>query len=502
MVDEENNFRKARLMKQLRTRVLVFSALVLVFFAAGESFAKTDNGLETLRETSKAFTAVANKTIPAVVFVNVQKTIEISSPHGQRSPFGNNDSQGFFDFDEDFLERFFGYRQPRQRSPRSPRKYEQLGQGSGFIISQDGYILTNNHVVGDVDKITVTLQDGRKFDAKVVGTDPKSDVAVIKVEADNLPVIELGDSDVLDIGEWVIAIGSPFGLDATVTVGVVSAKGRGGVGIADYEDFIQTDAAINPGNSGGPLLNLEGKAVGLNTAIFSQSGGYMGIGFAIPINMAKHIKQQLVETGKVTRGYLGVYMEPVKADLAEYFGLEQKNGVSVLQVMDDSPADDAGLKAGDIILEMDGKKIEGMQQFKNAIAMVEPGTKMTLLVYRDGKELKKKVEIGSLSDSSFATDVSEVGEQLGLQVQELTEELARGFGYEPGKGVIVSEVTNGGIAAQAGIRAGMLIVSVNRRNVNSVAEFNTALEETAKTRKALVLIKYENFAQYVVLTLD
>jgi serine protease Do len=488
-------------MERGRLRVVLFSALVLLFFAAGESFAKTDNGLETLRKTSKAFTAVANKTIPAVVFVNVQKTIEISSPHGGRSPFGYDDSHGFFDFDEDFLERFFGYRQPRQRSPR---KYEQLGQGSGFIISQDGYILTNNHVVGEVDKITVTLQDGRKFDAKVVGTDPKSDVAVIKVEAENLPVIELGDSDALEVGEWVIAIGNPFGLDATVTVGVVSAKGRGGIGIADYEDFIQTDAAINLGNSGGPLLNLEGKAVGLNTAIFSlsRSGGYMGIGFAIPINMAKHIKQQLVETGKVTRGYLGVYMEPVKADLAEYFGLKQKNGVSVLQVMDDSPADDAGLKAGDIILEMDGKKIEGMQQFKNTIAMVEPGTKVTLLVYRDGKELKKEVEIGSLGDSSFASDVSEVGEQLGLQVQELTEELARGFGYEPGEGVLVSEVTNGGIAAKAGIRAGMLIVSVNRRDVNSVAEFNTALEETAKTRKALMLIKYENFAQYVVLTLD
>ena len=492
-------------MERGRLRIVLFSALVLVFFAAGESFAKTDNGLETLRKTSKAFTAVANKTIPAVVFVNVQKTVEISSPHGGRSPFGHNDSRGFFDFDEDFLERFFGNRQPQQRSPR---KYEQLGQGSGFIISQDGYILTNNHVVGEVDKITVTLQDGRKFDAEVVGTDPKSDVAVIKVDADNLPVIELGDSDALEVGEWVIAIGNPFGLDATVTVGVVSAKGRGGIGIADYEDFIQTDAAINLGNSGGPLLNLEGKAIGLNTAIYSLGqrggymGGYMGIGFAIPINMAKHIKQQLVETGKVTRGFLGIQMDEVKPELAEYFDLKTNQGISVLQVFSDSPADEAGLKAGDIILEMDGKKIEGMQQFKNAIAMVEPETEVMLLVYRDGKELKKKVEIGSLSDSSFATDVSEVGEQLGLQVQELTEELARGFGYEPGEGVIVSEVTNGGIAAQAGIRAGMLIVSVNRRNVNSVAEFNTALEETAETHKALMLIKYENFAKHVVLTLD
>jgi serine protease Do len=218
--------------------------------------------------------------------------------------------------------------------------------------------------------------------------------------------------------------------------------------------------------------------------------------------MAKHIKEQLVETGKVTRGYLGVYMEPLKPELAEYFNLKQNQGVSVSQVVDVSPADKAGIKAGDIILEMDGKKLEGPQQFKNAIAMVEPGTKVSLLVYRDGKELTKKVEIGSLSDSTFATDVSEIGQELGLQVQELTEELARQFGYEPAKGVIVSEVTDGGIAARNGIRPGMLIVNVNRRNVRSVAEFNSALEETAGTRKATMLIKYEKSANWVVLELD
>jgi len=473
--------------------------LLSIVSLAGESSAKTDDGVAALREMSRAFTAAAHKAIPAVVFVNVEKTIEVGSPYGQRTPFGSDDSPGFFDFDEEFLERFFGYRRPRQRGPR---KYQERGQSSGFIISEDGYILTNNHVVGEADKITVKLHDGRKLDAEVVGTDPKSDVAVIKVGAKNLPVIELGDSDELDIGEWVIAVGNPFGLEATVTVGVVSAKGRGGVGIADYEDFIQTDAAINPGNSGGPLLNLEGKAVGLNTAIFSQSGGYMGIGFAIPINLAKAIKNQLVESGKVTRGYLGIRMEDVKAELAEYFELKPNQGVSVLQVFSDSPADEAGLKAGDMILEMDEKKIEGSQQFKNAVAMIEPGTKVTLLIFRDGKELKKKVEVGSLSDSAFATDVSEIGKQLGLGVQELTEELSRGFGYEPKKGVIVSQVTDGGIAARAGIRPGMLIASVNRRNVNTVAEFNEALEETAKTRKALMLIKFENFAKYVLLTLD
>jgi len=482
------------------SRVAVFSVLLLlVVFLAGESPAKIDNGLAALREMSRAFTAAAHKAIPAVVFVNVEKTIEISSPYGPRSPFGFDDSHGFFDFDEEFLERFFGYRRPSQRAPR---KYQERGQGSGFIISEDGYILTNNHVVGEADKITVTLHDGRKLDAEVVGADPKSDVAVIKVDATNLPVIELGDSDALEIGGWVIAVGNPFGLDATVTVGVVSAKGRSGFQIADYEDFIQTDAAINPGNSGGPLLNLEGKAIGLNTFIVSQSGGYMGIGFAIPINMVKAIKNQLVESGKVTRGYLGIRMEDVKPELAEYFELKPNQGVSVLQVFSDSPADEAGLKAGDIILEMDEKKIEGSQQFKNAVAMIEPGTKVTLLIFRDGKELKKKVKVGSLSDSAFATDVSEIGKQLGLGVQELTEELSRGFGYEPKEGVIVSQVTDGGIAARAGIRPGMLIVGVNRRDVNTVAEFNAALEETAKTRKALMLIKFENFAKYVLLTLD
>ncbi len=487
-------------MERRRLRVLLVVVLLLsIVSLAGESSAEIDDGVAALREMSRGFTAAANKAIPAVVFVNVEKTIEIGSPYGQRSPFGFDDSRGFFDFDEELLERFFGYRRPRQRGPR---KYQERGQGSGFIISEDGYILTNNHVVGEADKITVKLHDGRKLDAEVVGTDPKSDVAVIKVGAKNLPVIELGDSDELEIGEWVIAVGNPFGLEATVTVGVVSAKGRGGVGIADYEDFIQTDAAINPGNSGGPLLNLEGKAVGLNTAIFSQSGGYMGIGFAIPINMAKAIKNQLVESGKVTRGYLGIRMEDVKPELAEYFELKPNQGVSVLQVFSDSPADEAGLKAGDMILEMDEKKIEGSQQFKNAVAMIEPGTKVTLLIFRDGKELKKKVKVGSLSDSAFATDVSEIGRQLGLGVQELTKDLARQFGYEPGEGVIVSQVTDGGIAARAGIRSGMLIVNVNRRNVNTVAEFNEALEETAKTRKVLMLIKFENFAKYVLLTLD
>ncbi len=462
--------------------------LIIFAIAAMPPAVLAEKGIATLRETSKAFVEVARKAIPAVVSVKVEKTIK---ERGQlyHSPL-----------DEDLLERFFGPRYYR----RPPRERQQVGQGSGFIISSDGYILTNNHVVGGADKIVVTLQDGKKFDdAKIIGTDPKSDVALIKIEGKDLPVIELGDSDALDIGEWVIAVGSPFGLQATVTVGVVSAKSRG-VGLAEYEDFIQTDAAINPGNSGGPLLNIEGKAIGLNTAIFSQSGGYMGIGFAIPINLARSITDQLKKSGKVTRGYLGIVMHPEKItpELAEVFGLKDNKGVLVTEVMPDSPAAKAGLKRRDIILEMDGDTVEDWQSFRNIVAMLEPGTKVTLKVFRDGKKKEIEVEIGSLEEGQVALGVSDVAEKLGLQVQDLTDELAKRFGYEDAEGVIVTEVTNNSPADRAGIGAGMLIVSVNRQDISTVKEFSEALEESSRTKKALLLVRNERYAQYVVLSLN
>ncbi len=462
--------------------------LIIFAIAAMPPAVSAETGIATLRETSRAFVEVAKKAIPAVVSVKVEKTVKERGP-SYHSPL-----------DEDLLERFFGPRYYR----RPPQERQQVGQGSGFIISSDGYILTNNHVVGGADKIVVTLQDGKKFDdAKIIGTDPKSDVALIKIEGEDLPVIELGDSDALDVGEWVIAVGSPFGLQATVTVGVVSAKSRG-VGLAEYEDFIQTDAAINPGNSGGPLLNIEGKAIGLNTAIFSQSGGYMGIGFAIPINLARSITDQLKKSGKVTRGYLGIVMHPEKItpELAEVFGLKDNKGVLITEVMPDSPADKAGLKRRDIIVEMDGEAVEDWQSFRNIVAMLEPGKKVTLNVFRDGKKKEIKVEIGSLEEGQVALGMSDVAEKLGLQVQDLTDELAKRFGYEDAKGVIVTGVTERSPADRAGIGAGMLIVSVNRKDISTVKEFSEALEESSKTKKALLLVRNERYAQYVVLSLN
>jgi len=293
---------------------------ILVFFT-GQVSARTvqeDENIELLARTSQAIAEIVREAMPAVVFVQVEKTVEQrSSFFGGQNPFSN----------DPFFQRFFGP-QFRQR----PRKFKQRGQGSGFIMSKDGYILTNNHVVGDADSISVKLADGRKFKAKVIGKDPQSDVAVIKIKASGLPVLPLGNSDALQVGEWVIAIGNPFGLTQTVTVGVVSAKGRSRLGISDYEDYIQTDAAINPGNSGGPLINIHGEAVGINSAIFSRSGGYMGIGFAVPINMAKAVKNQLIKNGKVVRGWLGVVIQEIDEDLAKSFGLKKTEGVLISEV--------------------------------------------------------------------------------------------------------------------------------------------------------------------------
>ncbi|MBN1126275.1 MAG: DegQ family serine endoprotease [Sedimentisphaerales bacterium] len=444
-----------------------------------------EDGLQTLRQTSKAFTAVAKKVIPAVVSVYVERTVEVRNPYGYGSPF-----------EDEFFQRFFG---PRFQRPSE--KQIQRGQGSGFIISSDGYILTNNHVAGQSDKIMVTLNDGREFEAKLIGADPKSDIALIKVDGDNLPVIELGDSDSLEIGEWVIAVGNPFRLAQTVTVGVVSAKGRA-VGILEdaegYEDFIQTDAAINPGNSGGPLLNLDGKAIGMNTAIYSQSGGYMGIGFAIPINMAKFIKDQLVNSGKVERGYMGVGPNRfgLTPELAEEFGLKNNHGALIASVIPDSPADKAGLQPDDIVLEYDGKEVRDWNSFRNAVGMTAPGSTVNLVIWREGKKITVKAKIGSFED---VPEVAVVETKLGIQVQELDEKLAREFDYKAGSGVIVAEVEPDSSAYEVGIRPGMLILSVNRKPVGTVKEFNDAISKA--TDKVLLRIQTEYYTQYVLLPL-
>jgi serine protease Do len=468
-----------------------FSAVLLLPMA---SQAK-DGGIENLRQTSKAFADVAKEVSPAVVFIQIEKTVQqpevqFFSPFGPGTPFG-----------DEFLRHFFGTPGPgKSPRPHSSPQQRIVGQGSGFIISKDGYILTNNHVVGDADKVTVKLLDGREFTAKTVGADPHSDVAVIKIDAADLPVLELGDSDAIEVGEWVVAIGNPFGLSHTLTVGVVSAKGRSSIGIADYENFIQTDAAINPGNSGGPLVDLDGKVVGMNTAIFSQSGGYMGIGFAIPINMAKSIKDQLIQTGSVVRGYLGIVIQDLTPELAKSFGMKDQKGILVAQVSEDSPAEKAGMKQGDVIVEFDGKPVDQVGPFRNEVALKAPGSKENITVLRNGERKVLSVTIGQLTDKEGAVAEGPHNlEKLGMTVQNLTPELARQLGLDGKKGVVVTGVAQGSVAALANIKPGGMILEVNRQPIENTEELKKAIAEAPEDSPLLLLILEGEYARYVVL---
>ena len=467
-----------------KTRKFIAGAIVGMLLVGSFAVAKEDdNGLEVLRRTSKAFSDVAKRTIPAVVSVRVSQDIEGQRPQMYKHPF----------------EEFFGI--PGERTPQ-PKK--QMGQGSGFIISADGYILTNNHVVGKADNIFVKLSSGKEYEAELVGTDPKSDVAVIKISGDDFPVIELGDSDQLDIGEWAIAIGNPLGLEATLTVGVISAKGRSDLNITGggYESFIQTDAAINMGNSGGPLLNLDGQAIGLNTAIFSQSGGSIGIGFAIPINIAKNIKDQLVSSGKVVRGYLGIYMDPknISDELADLFGLRNTDGVIITGIAVDSPAEKAGLKENDVIVELNGRKVRNFLKFRNSIALLAPETEIELTIVRDDEKKKVGVVIGQIPDEEFALGVSRIADKdFGVEVEELTEELAGEYGYRMGKGVIIARVKANSPAAEVGLRPGLLVMSVGKQIVNSVEEFNLAYKNRRDKDKLYILINKDSYTFWAVL---
>ncbi len=446
--------------------------------------------IEEAIRLSRAFAIVAQKAEPAVVFVEVEKTVVRKGPEEFPFPFGNP----FDFFGPDFFERFFQH--------RFPRKFKQMGAGSGFIVSKDGYILTNNHVVADADKIIVKLADGREFKAKIVGTDPSSDVAVLKINAKDLPVLPLGDSDKIEVGEWVLAIGNPFGLTQTVTVGVISAKGRSGVGITDYEDFIQTDAAINPGNSGGPLVNLQGEAIGMNTAIFTRSGGYMGIGFAIPINMIKIIMKQLITTGKVTRGWLGVVIQELNEDLAHSFGLERPEGALITEVAENSPAAKAGLKPGDVIIAYNGKRVKNVAELRTMVALTQPGTKVKIVIVRNGRRKELTVTIGNQpSEFGALMGQDEFLKRLGLIVEPLTPRLADQFGYGLNEGVIITGVAPNSPAAMAGLRPGMLIEEVNRKKISNMREFMKALAESRRTGRVLFLVRDRDFKRYVAISL-
>ncbi len=465
---------------------------VLVWFVMSSStLVAEDQSIATLRQMGKAFASIAEKASPAVVGIRATKTMRASSRN-------QLDREQTRPFEDDLFRYFFGPRSsPRGRSEREPR---QVAQGSGFIISSDGYILTNNHMVGGAESVMVQLADGRQAKAKIIGADPETDVAIIKIEEKGLPYIELADSDSLDVGEWVIAIGNPFGLSRTVTAGIVSAKGRS-VGIADFEDLIQTDAAINMGNSGGPLLDLDGKAVGMNTAIIGP-GGNVGIGLAIPSNMVRDIYTRLKESGKVVRGYLGVGLGDVVPDMAEFFGLDEAKGVLITQVIEDSAAEKAGVKRDDIVVELDGQVVDNANVFRNRVAMHKPGTKVEIVVLREGKRRTITATLDARpDDSSVASDEPEVRARLGMTVQTLTEELAQRLGYEGLSGVVVTDVTPGSAADDEGIERGALIREVDRRPITNVREFNNAIEKAQARGKVLLLVRIEAIDSYVLLDL-
>ena len=453
---------------------LLVPLLVLCAWAPTWAWAQSVD-IESLRQTGKAFAAVARRAAPGVVFVQVEGRAEEEEA-----------AQGAWPFHDDLFRRFFGDDFPGLSSPRSrpvPKPRRARGQGSGFVIAMAGdtaYIVTNNHVVANAQRVRVKLQDGRAVEAELQGADPKSDVAVLRVAAPGLNVLRWGDSARLEVGEWVVALGNPFGLSNTLTAGVVSAKGRTSLGINDYEDFIQTDAAINPGNSGGPLLNLDGEVVGMNTAIFSKSGGYMGVGFAIPSNLVRAIAEQLVATGKVARGYIGLTVQQLTPEIAEAMGLEGQGGVLVSQVNTDSPAERAGLRMGDLITSFDGAMLMDGGHFRNRAALAPPGSTVTLGVLREGRQLQVPVRVGRLDEE--ATQGVELAQALGVSVRGLTREEARRLRLR--QAVLVTEVQSGSLADLAGIVRGTLILEANGRPVGSPVELAAALEGA---RSSLVL---------------
>ena len=403
---------------------------------------------------------------PAVVTVQSTKNLR-PTRQGRRSlPPGFENSPFRRFFGEDFF--FFG-------PDDSGRGLRQQGTGSGVIISADGYILTNNHVIDGSDEITVVLVGGKKHKATLVGADPKTDLAVLKIDANGLVAAPLGNSDALQVGEWVLAVGNPFNLEQTVTAGIVSAKGRANVGIADYEDFLQTDAAINPGNSGGPLVNLKGEVVGINTAIATNTGQSAGIGFAIPINMARSIKDNLIANGRVQRGYLGVMIQDLDEDLSRSFKFDGTRGVLIGDVVPDGPGAKAGLKNGDIVVRYNGREMDNVQHLRNAVAETTPGKEVPIEVFRDGKIEKLTITIGELSGQPVASGKAPANDmkKLGMTLQTLTPEQARELGLREGtRGVLITEVEPDGLAAFAGLQPRQVISSVNGNPVNDVEQFS------------------------------
>ena len=419
--------------------------------------------------------------------VNISTTQKAQSRQSQQfpGPFGERDQF------EEFFRRFFP-----NPSPNQPRSL-----GSGFIISDEGYIVTNYHVIGKAEKITVRLSDEEEYEAKVIGSDERTDLALLKIDSSTpLTSIPLGNSEALLVGDWVMAIGNPFGLEQTVTIGIVSAKGRT-IGAGPYDDFIQTDASINPGNSGGPLLNLKGEVIGINSAIFSRGGGNIGIGFAIPIDQAKSIISQLRESGKVTRGWLGVMIQPVTKELADSFGLKEPKGALVAEVTEDGPAKKAGLERGDVITTFNGVTINDSRDLPSVVAQARIGSEAAVKILRAGKEETISVTLGELPTRLASTQPAEASQEgWGMTVANITPEIADQFRLEDNTtGVIVTRVAPGSPAAAAGIQPGDLIEEVNRTAVTSVDEFSTVIAGLKEEETLLVLARRGAFTSFFAL---
>lgn len=442
------------------------------------------------------FTPLVEEASPAVVNISTRQKVPDRSVAAQQ---GLPDLEGLPPMFREFFERSI------PQVPRNPggRQREAQSLGSGFIISSDGYIMTNNHVVADADEIIVRLSDRSELEAKLVGADPRSDVALLKVEGKNLPTVRLGKSEDLKVGEWVLAIGSPFGFDHSVTAGIVSAKGRS-LPSDNYVPFIQTDVAINPGNSGGPLFNLKGEVVGINSQIFTRSGGFMGLSFAIPMDVAMQVADQLKAGGKVTRGWLGVVIQEVNKDLAESFGLEKPAGALVAQVLEDGPADKGGLQVGDVILSLDGKPIIMSADLPHLVGNLKPGEKAELDVVRDGSRKKISVTIGTLPEEGqeIAANGMPSGElsnnRLGVTVVELTAEQKKGLDLKGG--VVVKDVLDGP-AAMIGLRPGDVITHLNNQAIDSTSTFTKVAKELPKNRSVSMRVLRQGRASFITFKL-
>ncbi|HJX57865.1 MAG TPA: DegQ family serine endoprotease [Thiobacillus sp.] len=475
---------------------LLSGVLVGVLFSAGSGWMSPATSAPSLSPValsgSNGFPAVAKATMPAVVNISTTRVVKSQGGH-PAAPFMDDPVFRHF-FGDEFNKRF-----------QIPRERRENSLGSGVIVSADGYIVTNAHVVEKADEIKVLLSDKREFTGKVVGSDPKSDIAVIKIKGQDLPTLNWGDSEKLEVGEYVLAIGNPFGLNSTITLGIVSAVGRANMGIEQYENFIQTDAAINPGNSGGALVNTRGELIGINTAIFSRTGGSMGIGFAIPSNMAKGVMDSLIKHGKVVRGFLGVSIQDVNAKIAKQFGLDKAQGALVSDVVSGGPAEKGGIKTGDVIVRLDGKAIEDSTMLRHLVADIQVGRKVEVEVLRDKKPVKLTIKVAEQPKDMTASGESVKGEGksaalAGLEVQGLTPDISRQLNLARGtQGVVVSVVETGSAAEEAGMQPGDVIVELNRKPVRSVEDFQRVSKALGKNESALLLLVRQNRKLFVAI---